>query len=118
MAVFNAQNESGNTYNGNTGTYGVTDILLSKDIDIRSSNGQLFIAFAYQTGSTWQLGDSLTLELRTPSGNYQSVWKSPDNAISKVDVRIPLDVTQFLDPNFAFRFIAYSRAAVGNFFIR
>jgi hypothetical protein len=114
MAVFNAQNESGNTYNGNTGTYGVTDILLSKDIDIRSSNGQLFIAFAYQTGSTWQLGDSLTLELRTPSGNYQSVWKSPDNAISKVDVRIPLDVTQFLDPNFAFRFIAYSRAAVAN----
>lgn len=114
VAVFNAQNESGNTYNGNTGTFGATDILLSKDIDIRSSKGQLFIAFAYQTGATWQSGDSLSLELRTPSGNYQQIWKSPDNVLQRVNVRIPLDITLYQDATFSFRFIASSRASSTN----
>lgn len=109
-AVFNAQNAAGNTYNGNTGTFGETDVLLSKNIDIRSSNGQLFIAFAYQTGSTWQTGDSLTLELVTSSGNYQSVWSSPNNSISKVSIRIPIDVATYQSPNFSFRFRSHSRA--------
>lgn len=114
MAVFNAQTATGATYNGNTGTFGETDVLLSKNIDIRSSNGQLFIAFAYQTGSTWQNGDSLTLELVTSSGNYQSVWKSPDNTIQKVDIRIPIDFATYQNPNFSFRFRSFSTASSTN----
>lgn len=113
-AVFNAQNAAGTTYNGNTGTFGETDVLLSKNIDIRSSNGQLFIAFAYQTGTTWQMGDSLTLELVTSSGNYQSIWKSPDNSIQKVDIRIPVDFATYQNPNFSFRFKSYSTASNTN----
>jgi hypothetical protein len=113
-AVMNAQNASGNTYNGNTGTIGQTDILLSRNIDIRASNGQLFIAFAYQTGATWQTGDSMTLELVTSSGNYQTVWTSPDNALSRTDIRISVDFATYQSPNFSFRFVSYSRATSSN----
>ncbi|MES2558192.1 MAG: T9SS type A sorting domain-containing protein [Bacteroidota bacterium] len=108
IAVFNARNAAGTVYNGGSGVYGETDVLLSKNIDIRASNGQLFIAFAYQTGATWEAGDSLTLEIITSSGTYQSIWKSPDNIIPKVDVRIPIDFATYQNPNFSFRFKAYS----------
>ena len=113
-AVFNAQDASGSTYNGGSGVSGLTDVLLSQNIDITSSNGQLYIAFAYQTGSTWQSGDSLTLELVTSSGNYQTIWTSPNNSIPRVDVRIPIDYNTYQSYNFTFRFRCYTTALSSN----
>ncbi|MES2780375.1 MAG: T9SS type A sorting domain-containing protein [Bacteroidota bacterium] len=113
-AVFNAQDAANTTYNGSSGAFGETDVLLSQNIDIRSSNGQLFIAFAYQTGATWLSGDSLTFEVVTSSGSYQTLWTSPNNTISKVDIRIPVDFATYQSPNFSFRFRSHSRSSDTN----
>jgi hypothetical protein len=107
-AILNAQNEVGNTYNSGNGSFGETDILQSKDIAILGSNGQLFIAFTYSTGATWQNGDSLVLEFKTPSGNYVSAWKSPNSILSTTTVRIPIVLQNVLSSAFGFRFKSYT----------
>ncbi len=107
-AVLNAQNESGVIYSGGDGSFGETDVLLSRDIDISGSNGQLFISFQYSTGTTWQNGDSLVLQLETPSGNYKSIWQSPNIALSEVTVRINIPLADYSSAAFHLRFKNYT----------
>lgn len=113
-AVFNALNASGAPYLGGNGSFGETDVLVSQDLDIRGSDGQLYIAFAYSTGSTWQAGDSLTLEIETPSGNYNTVWTSFNSTQSNFDVRIPLDFQLYNSASLNFRMKCYTTALTTN----
>lgn len=107
-AVFNAQNRTNLNYSGGDGTYGATDVLLSRDIDIRSTNRQLFIEFSYSTGTTWQAGDSLVLEIETPSGNYTPVWRSLQTAQTRRGIRLNLNYASFESASLNFKFTAYS----------
>ena len=108
FAVFNAQNESGNTYAGGDGSFGETDVLLSREIDISGSNNQLFISFQYGTGSTWQSGDSLVLQLETPSGNYVSIWQSPNIVLASTTIRINIPLADYNSSAFRLRFKSYA----------
>jgi hypothetical protein len=112
--VLNAQNQNGLTYSNGDGTFRETDVLLSRDIDVRGSNGKLYIAFAYSTGSTWQSGDSLVAEVETPSGTYVPVWTAPNAANANIEVRVPLDLQLYYSASLNFRIRCFSTALATN----
>lgn len=114
-AVFNAQNINGVTYRSGDNSFGETDVLISNDIDVRGSNGQLFVSLAYSTGSTWQNTDSLVLEVETPSGDYQTVWVSAAVARTYAEIiPVTLDFNLFNSASLTLRFKSYSSASATN----
>jgi hypothetical protein len=115
-AVFNALNASEAPYSAGNGSFGETDVLLSKEIDIRGSNTQLYISLSYSTGSTWNPGDSLVLELETPSGNYAPLWTSDTAlAVSHHEViPIPIDYDFYSSASINIRVRCYTAALATN----
>jgi hypothetical protein len=113
-AVFNALNAQGNPYGGGSGALGLCDELNSAAIDMNGSQNRTYIHFTYSTGSTWQPGDTLVLDFLTASGNYRTIWKSPDQPVSLADVIIPFDVADYRDVNFRIRFASYSTQSASN----
>jgi hypothetical protein len=114
-AVFNAQSASGVTYNSGNGTFGLTDVLISNDIDVRGSNGQLFISLAYSTGADWLNTDSLVLEVETPSGDYERVWVSAAVARNYAEILpIALDFNLYNSASLSFRLRCYTSSLATN----
>jgi hypothetical protein len=106
--IFNALNAQGNPYDGGNGNFGLCDELNSAAIDMNGAQNRTYIMFRYSTGNTWQNGDSLVLDFLTASGNYRTIWTSPDDPADQIDVIIPFDVSDYRDVNFRFRFVCYS----------
>lgn len=113
-AVLNAQDSSDNTYSPADGTVGVTDIMLSQNINIRSSNGSLFISFIYSTGATWKPTDVLSLEFKNPSGVFTNVWSDGNIAANQRTVFLPIDYAFFASDSFAFRFVCTTERSTSN----
>ncbi len=104
-AVLNAQDSTGATYSPGDGSVGTTDILLSRGINVTATNGQLFISFAYSTGSTWKPTDVLDLEFKNSSGVFANVWSGGSIAAVNQQVMFPIDLSLFMSDSFAFRFV-------------
>jgi hypothetical protein len=104
-AVLNAQDSNNVTYASGDGSVGIADYLLSKNINIRSSNGQLFISFIYSTGNTWNPTDELSLEFKNQSGVFTNVWSDPKLASNHREVRFPVDLSLFASDSFAIQFV-------------
>jgi hypothetical protein len=113
-AVFNAQDEAGNTYSSNDGSYGEADVLLSKETEVFSPTGILLFSFGLQEGATRQLNDIISLEVKTPSGNFVSVWQSssPLPQLTSVSVKVPLNTVDV--SAFSFRFKCFTNRSNSN----
>lgn len=112
--VLNALNAAGTAYAGGAGSFGLADTLKSVPVNLTTSSGNLYIKFGLSTGTTWQNGDSLTLECLTPSGSYQTVWTSPNVSLAQTDIIVPLNYSLYYSPNFDFKFTVYTQRLLSN----
>lgn len=113
-AVLNAQDTAGAPYAPADGSVGGTDTLLSQNVNILSSNGTLFVEFIYSTGTTWKPTDVLSLELKTSSGSFTSVWSDGNVAANRRRIFFPIDLSLFGSDTFAFRFVCTSERSASN----
>ena len=84
-AIFDAQDANGATYQN---IDGVADILTSNYINTSNITFYTFMSFVYSTGSTWQTGDSLVLQIKNPDQSWKSIWQAPTLAVSFREVLI------------------------------
>lgn len=108
-ARFNAQTFTGATYNGGDGTFGENDVLTTKTINLSEVKGNFNISIAYETGSTWQVGDSLVLQAKNSAGYWDNIWRTVPAAtafrVAQLDLNIGL---LYQHASFQFRFVSYS----------
>lgn len=109
-ALFNAQSFAGNTYSGGDGSYGETDILVTRPINCLAVPDRCYINFDYESGATWTTGDSLVLEALNSSGSWDKVWSSAPINVSKrnVSFSFPLGML-YQHASFQLRFKAFSK---------
>jgi hypothetical protein len=113
-AVLNAQDSNNITYSSGDGSIGTADVLLSNNINIQSSNGRLFVVFTYSTGNTWKPTDVLSLEFKTLSGVFTSVWSDGNIVAANRQVLLPIDLSLYASDTFAFRFVCNTDRSVSN----
>jgi hypothetical protein len=87
IAIFNAQNNTGATYNNGDGTLGVTDELTSNSINLIAIPDKCYIGFEYEMGETWQAGDSLILQALNAAGNWDNIWRSAPISIKRRNIQ-------------------------------
>lgn len=110
-AIFDAQDANGTTYQN---ADGVADILTSNYINTSNITFYTFISFVYSTGSTWQTGDSLVLQIKNPDQTWKSIWQAPTLAVSYREVLIDVNLVGYKYKDFQFRFVNYSKLNNGN----
>lgn len=110
-AIFDAQEANGITYQN---TDGVADILSSNYINTSNITFYTFMSFVYSTGSTWQTGDSLVLQIKNPDQTWKSIWQAPTLAVSYREVLIDVNLVGYKYKDFQFRFVNYSKLNSGN----
>lgn len=114
-AIFNAQNNSGVTYNGANGSQGVTDQLNSKTFNFIDLNDSCYINFDYSTGSTWQAGDSLVLQAYNAAGDWDNIWVSAPIGVSGRTVSFPFPLgLLYKHATFKFRLVSLSASSATN----
>lgn len=87
IAIFNAQNNAGATYNNGDGTMGNTDELTSNSINLIAIPDKCYIGFEYEMGETWQSGDSLVLQALNAAGNWDNVWRSVPISVKRRNIQ-------------------------------
>ena len=110
-AIFDAQEANGITYQN---TDGVADVLTSNYINTSNITFYTFMSFVYRTGSTWQTGDSLVLQIKNPDQTWKSIWQAPTLAVSYREVLIDVNLVGYKYKDFQFRFVNYSKLNSGN----
>lgn len=110
-AIFDAQDANGITYQN---TDGVADILTSNYINTSNITFYTFISFVFSTGSTWQTGDSLVLQIKNPDQSWKSIWQAPTIAVPYREVLIDVNLVGYKYKDFQFRFVNYSKLNSSN----
>jgi hypothetical protein len=109
-ALFNAQSFAGATYNSGDGSWGETDVLTTKPINFIGIPDVCYINFDYESGATWDNGDSLVLEALNSSGSWDRIWTSAPINVAKRNVSFNFSRgLLYQHATFQLRFVAYSK---------
>jgi len=111
LASFNSLNASNIVYSG---TSGMADVLTTLPFTDINHNRPLYVSFNYSTGTTWIPGDSLSLEIKNQTGNWQQLWIFNGNMPWNAEVYLDLDDKSISVDNFQFRFILYTTYNTSN----
>lgn len=123
VAVFDGVDATGAPYNATSLINGKTDSLVSQPIDLSildaSQADSVFFSFFWQVTGNGELPDeedSLTLQFKNPSGQWQTVWST----IGGIDLQtgeffqeIIKVNSSYFSADFQFKFQSYSRLAGG-----
>lgn len=113
--IFNAQTNNGSTYSGGDGSFGVIDELQTLPINSFQLPLSCYISFEYESGNTFQTGDSLVLQALNASGNWVNIWRSADEFIANTSVSLNFNNTVlFQQANFRLRLVAYASRTASN----
>ncbi len=113
--IFNAQASNGATYSNGDGSFGVCDALTSRPMNMLNVFDRCYFSFDIQSGSTWQVNDSLVLQALNAAGNWDNIWVSPVIAINQrnYNFEFPLSLL-YGHASFQFRFVSYGSRAASN----
>lgn len=114
-ARFNAQNFGLQTYSGGDNSFGETDILTTNAINLIGLADRFYVSFDYETGNTWQIADSLVLQVQNAAGVWVSLWRSARiaTAFKTEIINFPLGLL-YQHASFQLRFVCYSTRSLTN----
>lgn len=114
-AVFNALNNAGNAYNNGDGSFGSTDELTSVSLNMISIPERCYLAFDYETGTTWQTNDSLVLQALNAAGNWDNIWRSAPIATTRRAIHLDFAMgLLYQHAGLKFRLVSYGKRIAAN----
>jgi len=121
VAVFDGVDVNGTAYDVNSLINGATDSLVSQLIDLSSLGAtqadSVYLSFFWQingNGEIPDLEDSLVLQFKNPTGQWQNIWSQVggrDNESTEFTQELVQVTQNYLSDSFQFRFQSYSRLA-------
>ncbi len=121
VAVFDGVDVNGAPYDANSLINGATDSLISQLVDLSTLDADqvdsVYLSFFWQlngNGEIPDLEDSLVLQFKDPTGEWQNVWSQlggRDNESDEFAQELVQVTSNFFSDNFQFRFQSYSRLA-------
>lgn len=112
VATFDGLDAFGYPYDFSTNSYGVADYLTSIPLELTGANDSVYLSFWYQPeghGNSPQEADSLVLEFKDASGNWNWVWSTAGMPYQPFEqVMINISGSQYLYRGFQFRFKNYA----------
>ncbi len=103
-AIFNALDSNGNAYPSGQACDALGNLL---PINISTTKQRVFLSFIFNTGNTFNSGDSLILLARDKFGVFQKIWESPNVPAQNQEIIIEL-ADHFISSQFAFYFSSYA----------
>ncbi len=110
-AIFNALNKF-NTLHNKAGK--LADELTSNNINTSNITIGTYISFNYATGSSWQSGDSLVLQIKNIDQTWRSIWFAPNVAMPYTEVLFDINLVKYKFSDFQFRFQNYCHLSDSN----
>lgn len=121
VAVFDGVDATGAPYDANSLINGATDSLVSQQIDLSIINNSqadsVYLSFFWQlngNGEIPDLEDSLVLQFKNTTGEWQNVWSQVggrDNESEEFIQELVQVTRDYFSNSFQFRFQSYSRLA-------
>lgn len=117
VATLDIIDSTGKVYTNASVNSFIADYLTSKPINLNyQPSDSIYLSFYYQPKGNSYNGpesqDSLVLEFKTPSINWQSVWRAEGSSnISFKQAMIPITQSTYLQNGFQFRFKNYATTA-------
>ena len=112
QVVFNSLDSNNATYSASTQ---IADVLQSQNFAFFPQTNAVYVKFTYSMGSTWNVGDSLVLSLKTSGGTYLPVWTSIQNPVKVLEVLIPISfLYNYTGTDFNFNFTCYTNNSSSN----
>ncbi len=121
VAVFDGVDANGAPYDANSLINGATDSLVSQLVDLSTLDADqvdsVYLSFFWQlngNGEIPDLEDSLVLQFKNPTGEWQNVWSQSggrDNESDEFAQELVQVTSNYFSDNFQFRFQSYSRLA-------
>lgn len=115
VGVFNAQDATGSTYSNADNSFGETDVLTGKAVNLTGMPERFYMSVSYATGSTWQVGDSLVIQAKNAAGFWDNVWSAkPITALTRTETfDFPLGLL-YQHATFQLRVLCYANRSVAN----